>query len=153
MSRHVKRRLSPTGPQTVIADELETFAKNLHYALIEKNMNQSDLARIVFDGQTRVDNRGYETVVGRDAISRYLRGKNMPDPRTLQRIADALDKSVEELAPSAAASAIERENPEVEIKVIPGHHETALLRINKLVPLTLAAEIATMIANFEKSKK
>lgn len=148
MSRNVKRRLvTPDKRPAVVTDELETFAKKLHYALIDRDMSQSDLARIVYGGATRVDNRGYDTVVGRDRISSYCRGRAMPEPRTLQKIADALKMPIEELAPNLAASTIEKEKPEIQITAVAGHHQTVLLKVNKLVPLHLAAEIAKMLAD------
>lgn len=153
MSRNVKRRLTmPSGKErpAIVSDELESFSKKLHYALIDRDMTQSDLARIVYGGATRVDNRGYDTVVGRDRISSYCRGKAMPEPRMLQKIADALGMKTEELAPNLAASAIERELPEIQITAAAGHHETVLLKVNKLVPLYLAAEIAKMLSDKPK---
>lgn len=152
MSRNVKRRLSPTSePTTVVSDDLETFARRLHYALLDRDMSQSDLARKVW-GQTRTDARGYETVVGKDRISSYINGKQMPEPKTLKKIADALKMKPEDLAPDLAASAIERGSPEVEMKLMGGHTDKALLRVNKLLPLSLAAEIIKMISDFEKAK-
>lgn len=154
MSRQIKRR-APSGVKAsppVVSDAVEAFGKRLHNLLIDRGMSQSDLARLVF-GETRPDNRGYEVVVGKDRISSYIRGKTTPTPGTLKKIADALKMTPEELAPDLAAESVANANPEILISTLAGHHNMALLKINKLVPMKVAIQITNLIAEWEDQKK
>ncbi|WP_243136983.1 helix-turn-helix domain-containing protein [Alkaliphilus serpentinus] len=63
--------------------ERVSFAKNLKKAMDERNMTQSELAK-------RIDK-------GKSSISQYLSGKNIPKDDVKQKIADALDCTVEYL--------------------------------------------------------
>lgn len=127
--------------------ENEHFARVLNKRMLELGMSQADLARAAF-GET-TDNRGYTVARGRDRISSYLHGKSLPDPVNLQKLADALGMSPESLAPDITAATVDRENPEVALTAIAGHSDKVLLRVNKLVPLALAAQIVTLISNAE----
>lgn len=145
MARAPRRLLPPGGGQTQVERiETENFARRLHKLMLDKSMSQSDLARKVWGGTT--DKRGYDVARNRDRISVYLRGQSYPDPVNMQKIADALGVPVEELAPDAVASAVERENPEVAMTAIAGHHDKVFLRVNKLVPMTLAAKIISLLS-------
>lgn len=155
MSKETKRRPTPPSGKptpTVVSDAVEAFGKRLHNLLVEKGMSQSDLARLVF-AETRTDNRGYGVVVGKDRISSYIRGKTTPSPQTLKKIADALRTTPEELAPDLAAESIANANPEILISTLAGHHNMALLKINKLVPMKVAIQITNLIAEWEDQKK
>ncbi len=152
MAKNVKRRLSKTdSTPEVFGSDVETFAHRLHHALLDKGWSQSDLARKVWGGETRIDSRGYEAVVGRDRISQYCRGKAMPAPATLKKIAQELDVTTEYLAPNLTASAIEREVSALKIEMAPGHRNRCLLRINRLVPLSIAVQVAKLIEEAEEA--
>lgn len=76
------------------------FARRLQAAMIEKNWNQSELARRAtknlpdpFKGQTQ----GHK--VGRDQISHYIRGKFIPRDMILAAIAKALGCKPHDLVP------------------------------------------------------
>ena len=56
------------------------FARTLQQAMDERNMNQSELA--VLSG------------IGKSSISQYLSGKNEPKPKSVEKLADALECSV-----------------------------------------------------------
>lgn len=60
-----------------------SFAKNLKKAMNERNMTQSELAK-------QIDK-------GKSSISQYLSGKNIPKDDVKQKIADALDCTIEYL--------------------------------------------------------
>ncbi|WFD09951.1 helix-turn-helix domain-containing protein [Tepidibacter hydrothermalis] len=60
-----------------------SFAKNLKKAMDERNMTQSELAK-------QIDK-------GKSSISQYLSGKNVPKDDVKQKIADALDCTIEYL--------------------------------------------------------
>lgn len=59
------------------------FARKLVKQLRDRNMNQSDLAR--------------RAGLSRDAISTYARGRSMPEPANLEKIAKALGCKPEDL--------------------------------------------------------
>lgn len=68
------------------------FARRLQTAMIEKGMNQSDLAR-------RMQELIPDERVERDTISTYIRAIAKPSPRKLVVMAQILGKRVEELLP------------------------------------------------------
>lgn len=145
MARATKRLLPPGAGQTPVERiETEQFARRLHKLMLDRGMSQSDLARKVWGKTT--DGRGYDVAKNRDRISVYLRGQSYPDPVNLSKMADALGVPVEELAPDAVASAVERENPEVQMTAIAGHSDKVFLRVNKLVPMTVAAQIISLLS-------
>jgi transcriptional regulator with XRE-family HTH domain len=152
MSNNSRRRLTPPAnkpPPEVVNYDLETFGARLSQALLDKGWKQTDLARKVWN-EVRIDNRGYESVVGRDRISQYCSGKVMPEPATLRRIAKELGKTVEWLAPNLTANAVERSVPDIAITAVAGHHDKVLVRVNKLMPLESALKIGTIIAESEE---
>jgi ABC-type histidine transport system ATPase subunit len=79
----------------------------------------------------------------------YIRGLQKPDQRSLTKIAKALSMEPSELAPNMFASALDREQPEVMLNVVPGHADKAHLVINKLVPMALGAKIISMISELD----
>jgi transcriptional regulator with XRE-family HTH domain len=151
MSKAPRRLLPPTAGRTPIQKHaIQQFGRRLHELIVERNMSQSDLARKAFGVETSKD--GYPGAKGRDRISAYIAGRTYPEPRTLKRIADALGMTVEELAPDVTAAAVDRENPEISINMIAGHADKVHLVVNKLLPLSIAMEIGSILAKLEKGK-
>jgi transcriptional regulator with XRE-family HTH domain len=143
--------MPPTAGRTLVErHEVEQFARRLNQLMLDKGWSQSDLARAAF-GET-TDKRGYTVARNRDRISTYLRGAGFPDPVNLQKLAEALGTTKEELAPDITGSAIERENPEIALTAIAGHADRVLLKVNKLLPMWLAAEIVTLISKHDREK-
>jgi len=150
MARNTTRRVGPgKGQMRIERLELQEFARNLYRRLMDKGWTQSDLARAAFG--TTTDARGYKVAKGRDRISVYLRGKAFPEPKTLARIAKALDCTPEELAPEAHASAIDREHPELAINVAAGHPDEVHLIVNKIVKSSVAAQVFALLADSDES--
>ena len=79
------------------AEQRAFFADNLKRRMQELEMNQSDLARAVWQ-ETVVDKRGYGQPKRKDRISVYCKGKAMPQPGVLAKIAKVLDTTPEALA-------------------------------------------------------
>jgi hypothetical protein len=79
----------------------KAFGLTLSKLLSQRGMKQSDLAWNMW-GETRVDARGYKTVVGRDRVSSWCAGKSYPDPHNRELIAKTLSIAVESLFPSTA---------------------------------------------------
>lgn len=74
----------------------DTFGARLERILIDRNMTQTDLARLVWN-ETYADKRGYEVVKGKDAISSYITGRRQPSPLVYNKILNALRISEDEL--------------------------------------------------------
>jgi len=150
MSMSPKRRMPSSGGKTRIEKlEVDQFARRLYELMTERGLSQSDLAKKAFG--TKVDPRGYTVARNRDRISIYLKGVSLPDPKNLALLANALDMSPEDLAPEITAATIDRESPEVAMTAIAGHGDKVHLEVNKLVPLSLASKIITMIAEHDET--
>lgn len=57
-----------------------SFAKNLKKAMEERNMSQAELSAL--------------TGIGKSSISQYLSGKNEPNQKRIEKIAEALECSI-----------------------------------------------------------
>jgi len=107
------------------------FAKRLYSLMMNKNWNQSDLARA--------------SNLGRDSISQYIRANNTPSPRNLKKLAEALGVEPVELYPNYEAAAVEEEMPALSFRQMPGDEEHMWVRINKKVPKAVAAKIMVLL--------
>jgi transcriptional regulator with XRE-family HTH domain len=79
------------------------FAKRLQQFMNERELTQSDLAAAIWDRYENTE--GKFVARGRDRISMWVRGKNFPDTKNLEKLAKALDVKVSELAPTALVKA------------------------------------------------
>lgn len=122
-------------PKHMAKDE---FARRLYELMLAKGWRQADFARA--------------SGLPRNAISVYLRGASLPNPESLKALAKALDVKPDELLPNYTESAIERDNPEIDMRVSPGDPKHAWLRINRLVSTGLAVKILNMIADEDAAK-
>lgn len=141
MARNSRHALPPSsGPESSSANTprsltKQEFGRRLYRRMIEKNWNQSDLARHAF-GTDKAGN-----VKGRDAISTYIRGIAFPEPKSLKKLADAFGCEPHELLPNAIEAAMDSEVPALEIKQASGHPDKVWIRVNQMVPLDVAAKI------------
>lgn len=118
------------APKAVTREE---FGRRLYQLMLTKGWNQSELSR-------RAD-------VPRDSVSMYIRGKTLPTPASLEKLAIALGVTALDLLPNHTESAIDEDTPSFEIKQSPNTPNTAWLRVNRLVTLTAALKIADILAN------
>lgn len=147
MAKAAKRLMPPAGGSTPVETfELEQFSRRLFQLMTDRGWSQSDLAREVWGERTN-EKTGYKEAVNRDRISSYIRGRSYPDPKNLGKLAEALGVPPDELAPDVAAATVDRENPEFQMTAVAGHADKVLLKVNKLVPMPLAAKIAVLIAD------
>lgn len=146
MSRNAQHRLPPapegTIPQTQRL-QMQEFARRLFQEMQKRGWSQSDLARAAF-GQHK-NTEGYTVARGRDRISVYLRGMQIPDPKNLAKIAKALHLKPEELAPDLFSAQVDREHPEIAIHQAAGAPGHVHLIVNKLVPASIAAQIFALL--------
>lgn len=73
------------------------FAKKLKQLMEAREMSQSDVAAKIW-GRRRTD-EGIDVARGRERLSGWISGKNFPDRETLEKLANALEATVEDLAP------------------------------------------------------
>ena len=131
-------------------DAARQFARRLNDLIVEAGMNQSQLAALVFG--TTEDTRGFTVSKGRDRISNYLRGRDIPRAQNLKKIADVFRLSVQDLAPELASLATTRD-PEVMMHMVAGRPDQVRLTVNTLVPLSLAAQVIALISDHTQRDK
>ena len=111
----------------------QEFGRRLYRMMSAKGWNQSELAR--------------RAEVTRDAVSTYIRGASLPEPKNAQKLADALGVTVEQLLPNQAEMSIDRDPPAIEMKVSALNPAVCWLRINRLVETENALQIMTLLRN------
>lgn len=109
----------------------QEFGRRLYNAMINKGWNQSELSR--------------QSGLQRDSISVYIRGKSLPGPTNLQKLADCLGMKPIELLPNVVESAIDSDNPSFEFKASPNAPTKGWLRINRLVRFSTAIAVGKLI--------
>ncbi len=112
------------------------FARRLQSALNEKGWTQSELAR-------RVAPLLKHSRIGRDNISKYVRGKVLPLPPALEAIAKVLELRSNDLLPMRA-SAAGSEHPPISVRDM-GDNGLAWVQINMALPWDQALEIQGII--------
>ena len=109
----------------------QEFGQRLYSLMMKNKMSQSDLSRA--------------SGMGRDSISKYVRGRSVPSPRNLQKLCDALDVDSDVLFPNYDAQANAIEQATLEIKSIEADTENFWLRINMKVPAMKAVEVMRIL--------
>jgi transcriptional regulator with XRE-family HTH domain len=105
--------------------------------MIRKGWNQSELAR-----QAALHTEGGK--FGRDVVSGYLRGRNLPGPSHLQALAMALSVAREDLLPHGRLpTAASFSAPPVEVKE--AEEGMAYVKINKKVRWETALKIQQVL--------
>lgn len=129
-------RADASAPQTP-ADVNREFARRLNAMMIERGWNQSELARQA--AHHMPEGKDF----GRDCVSGYIRGLNVPQPVRLKALCAALGCDPDDLLPSRGVPSVDTRRPEIEMRALPGGK--AHLRIDKAVSLKLALKIMSMI--------
>lgn len=109
----------------------QEFGRRLYNFMMQKEFTQSELARAA--------------KMGRDSISQYVRGRSVPSPKNLAKLADALDVEVDVLFPNYDAQANATEQPTLEMKSVEADADNVWLRINMKVPTLKALEVMRII--------
>ena len=110
----------------------QEFGRKLYNEILKRNWSQSDLAR--------------KAGLPRDSISTYVRGKVLPTPLSLQKLADALGMEPHEVLPNAVENAMDEDQPAMSLNVSHNKPNQAWLRINRMVPTHIGAEVIRMLA-------
>ncbi len=135
VSAYISTRSAPGDTGTVDLSQKvlskQEFGKRLYALMLEKGMNQSDLARAA--------------KMGRDSISTYVRGRSVPTPQNLERLCEALSVASEELYPNYAANAAAIEEPVLQIKQVNDNSDMMWLNINMKVDANKAIEVMQIL--------
>lgn len=111
----------------------QEFGRRLYRLMISKGWNQSELAR--------------QAQLPRDSVSVYVRGRSLPTPKSLAKLAEALEVNSTDLLPNAIEGAIDEDNPSIDMRVSPGAPNVAWLRINRMVSTSTAVKVIEMVNN------
>lgn len=125
---------------------MQPFGLRLKNTLSDRGLSQSDLARRMWPGEFTVDARGYEAPKGKDLISKWIKGASVPDARNLKTLSEALNMSVEELAPDLLARDTRNEPKEAELTFVAGRPDSARISINTVVPTDVALKIMALLS-------
>ncbi len=106
--------------------------------MARRGMSQSDLAAAIW-GRAE-DTRGRNAAINRDRISHYVRGSQMPEPKTLVAIAKVLDVEPADLNPALDREHGRRAETPI-LTMVGGRPDMALLTINRVVPMKIALEV------------
>jgi len=135
VSAYISTRSAPGDNGTVDLSQKvlskQEFGKRLYALMLEKGMNQSDLARAA--------------KMGRDSISTYVRGRSVPTPQNLERLCEALSVAADELYPNYAANAAAIEEPVLQIKQVNDNSDMMWLNINMKVDASKAIEVMQIL--------
>jgi transcriptional regulator with XRE-family HTH domain len=134
MARDTAYRNTPAGDTSpMVPREMrrQEFGRNLWQLLLKRGMTQSDLSRA--------------SGLGRDSVSGYVRGRNLPEPTSAKKLADALGVTMEDLYPGSTERAIDGELPAFEMKQAAGHPGRAWVRVNRMMSFAAATKIAAII--------
>jgi transcriptional regulator with XRE-family HTH domain len=139
MSRNAKPAPPPQPPEKRPRDtRKQDFADKLMALLAQRNMSQADLARA--------------TGLGKDSISTYCRGQNLPSPKARQALADALG-----VAPGYFFQATVGETPEadgmmVDFRQVAGQPGRVWLKVNRSMSFATGAKIIALIEAEDAAK-
>lgn len=106
------------------------FAKRLYSKIAERGWTQSEFAR--------------NCDLARDAISTYVRGRSMPSPQALEKMAGVLNVRPEELLPNYYESAQSRQESTFELRDVPNEEGYMWLKLNMRLPKKVAMQIFMM---------
>lgn len=133
MAREVRPHITDSIESSLAPKHLtkQEFGRRLYGMMLARQWRQSDLARA--------------SDLPRDSISSYVRGRTLPTPLSLEKLASALGCTPVDLLPNAVESAIQSDNPDFEMKVSPAAPTMAWVRVNRLVRLSTAVKIAELV--------
>lgn len=138
MSNNARYHLDP-GPEDASAggtprvslNQKTVFARCLYNMALQRGWNQADLAR--------------ESGLGRDVISTYFRGRSLPGPKNLNKLADALECEPQELLPWSSENAMRGDSHSLELFEAVGHPGEVWLRLNRRITLMQATTILAVL--------
>lgn len=144
-----KRQVIHAAPSADVASDvsrdmaLTEFARRLQQAYTKKGWNQSETARkaSVFT----------ERPITRDLISKYVAMKTGPSPTNLAALAKAFGMEPNDLMPTRGLTAAMDRNPPLEVRQL--DNGSYSLRINKVVPASIAMRILGILGELDEEGK
>jgi len=107
------------------------FGKRVYKGIVELGITQSELSR--------------RSGLGRDSISQYVRGRSVPTPVNLGKLAKCLNTTPEELFPDYEHTAYETEQLSQELRAVPGDPDNMWVKVNMKLPVEKAMQIFNLI--------
>ena len=111
------------------------FAKRLYNKIAERGWTQSEFAR--------------NCELARDAISTYVRGRSIPSPQALEKMASVLNVRPEDLLPNYYEQAQNKVEPTFELRDVPNEEGYMWIRLNMRLPKKLAMQIFMLAQEHE----
>lgn len=142
-----QNRGAPGLPASVDNPVLEgPFANRLYRLRQARRWSQSDVARAIWG--EKENKAGRMEAVKRDAISTYEKGEVKPTRATLDLLAEVFGVTVEELAPDVLAerAAWGGSGSSVEVTMLSLPGGMMHLKIDKIIPADLAAQVITLLS-------
>lgn len=128
---------APMAPDEIAKRGL---SRKLVETMMERDLKQADIAAAVFGRDPKT-----KRAKGRDSVSQWVRGRSLPEPRNLQKLADFLEMKKDELVPPSAFSRQAHEDPAVELRQVAGEPGMAWLRVNRACSTAAAAQILDIL--------
>lgn len=111
--------------------------------MAERGWSGSDTARAAW-GET-TNRQGYTVAKNRDRIAVYLLGTTLPGRANLEALAKAFGVEPHDLVPASFATPAEQDSPAFSMTVVAGQPDKTHLRIDQLVPMSVAIQIAQIL--------
>lgn len=130
-----KDRTSETGSDlALVADDARQqakidFGRRLHKAMVKKGWRQSDLAR--------------HSAIGKDSISNYVNGRTVPTQQNIEKLAQVVGASPNDLWPGYDGSMEGRRNV-LTFRADPEDPAYAFVVIDSRLPVDLALELLNL---------
>lgn len=129
----VPRGFTAGAPAEAVKAE---FGRVLQKRMVDKNWNQSDLAR---EAAKHMKDKKFQ----RDNISQYVRGLTLPGPVRLAALAKALGCKPADLLPVRSTETIDAKSPPLDARDL--GDGTVWLRVNQAVPQSIALQIMQLL--------
>ncbi len=113
------------------------FARVLQKKMMEKNWNQSDVAREAAKHMP-------DGTFLRDNVSQYVRGLSLPGTARLSALAKAFRCKPEDLLPVRSTETIDQQAPPLDMRALP-ENGMVFLRINQVVRQNIALKIIALL--------
>lgn len=117
----------------------QEFGRRLHRMLLERGWSQSELGR--------------RSGVLKASISSYVLGAAYPTQSNLHKMARAFGVKNDDLLPNHTENAISEDEPDFEFKVSTADPSRAWVRLNRLMTMETAVEIANLVTKDAANRK
>lgn len=126
------------APRAIV---LREFGNRLYELLREKGWNQSELAR---EAAKHMPNKKFS----RDNVSKYIRGRFLPNAKHLDALSKALGVDRSDLLPEGSSPSASESSPPLDVRDA-GNGEHAWLHVNQRVPWPVALKVLSILKGEE----